>query len=214
MNEELADRPLYLVLDNLCNILHCSTPSKPQFYSALIHAGYKVSGCHANVAGFKTDAPQSVIWDILRCWCKTTSVKDRKNALHSPATALLSKTSQIEACFDILPEATPHSKIMKLSRYPLNPEVDWGPKARAKQTNRFPNLADKRKELQGKRRRDQPKQDLKQFLCKRFKRGECQFSDTCRFSHDKDTTKTKSENKEEEKTPKTDSQNTEMEVAS
>ena len=61
MQEELADRPLYYVLDNLCNILHAVTPSHAQFRSALIHAGYKVSSTHAHESGMKTDAPSTGI---------------------------------------------------------------------------------------------------------------------------------------------------------
>lgn len=59
MQEELADRPLYYVIDNLCNVLHAVTPSHVQFRSALIHAGYKVSSTHAHENGMKTDAPPS-----------------------------------------------------------------------------------------------------------------------------------------------------------
>lgn len=34
----------------------------------LQHAGYRVSGTHANPLGIKTDAPPDVLWDIMRCW--------------------------------------------------------------------------------------------------------------------------------------------------
>ncbi len=34
----------------------------------LTHAGYRVSGTHANPLGLKTDAPPEVMWDIMRCW--------------------------------------------------------------------------------------------------------------------------------------------------
>ena len=59
MSEELEEQPLYMVLDNLCNVIHCTTPSQAQFHSALINAGYMVSNTHANEGGFKTDAPVS-----------------------------------------------------------------------------------------------------------------------------------------------------------
>ena len=38
----------------------------------------------------------------------------------------------IKACFDVRPDANPKSRQLKLSRFPENPEVNWGPKARAK----------------------------------------------------------------------------------
>ena len=37
-------------------------------HSVLLHAGYQVSGTHANPLGIKTDAPPDVLWDIMRCW--------------------------------------------------------------------------------------------------------------------------------------------------
>lgn len=56
MNEELAEQPLYYVLDNLCNVIHSTTPSHAQFRSALLHAGYRVSSTHCHEAGIKTNA--------------------------------------------------------------------------------------------------------------------------------------------------------------
>lgn len=38
------------------------------FRSAVINAGYRISGTHVNPLGLKTDAPMDVIWDIMRCW--------------------------------------------------------------------------------------------------------------------------------------------------
>ena len=56
MSEELVEQPLYYVLDNLCNVIHSTTPSHAQFRSALLHAGYKVSSTHCHEAGIKTNA--------------------------------------------------------------------------------------------------------------------------------------------------------------
>lgn len=38
--------------------------------SALLHAGYQVSLSHACKNTIKTDAPATVIWDIMRCWVR------------------------------------------------------------------------------------------------------------------------------------------------
>ena len=184
MSEELQEQPLYHVLDHLCNIIHCSTPPQAEFRSALLHAGYRVSSTHANEGGFKTNAPHSVVWDVLRCWVKKNPVKARANSEHTPMHALLRKEAKIEANFETLPEATPQSKLMKLTRFPVNPEVDWGPKAKATQSNRFNDLPHKRKELQGKRQNAAKKPDPKQIPCKKYKRGECSLPDEqCKFSH-------------------------------
>ncbi|XP_066930954.1 tRNA (guanine(26)-N(2))-dimethyltransferase-like [Clytia hemisphaerica] len=184
MQEELADRPLYYVLDSLCNTLHSVTPSHAQFRSALLHAGYKVSSTHAHESGIKTDAPTSVIWDILRCWVKLHPINRKKITERAPAHIILEKDPELEASFEILKEATPKSKQMKLTRFPINPEADWGPKARAKQSTQFSSLAEKRHALQGKRTLKKTDPDFhKQFPCKRFKRGECELGTTCKYNH-------------------------------
>ena len=39
-----------------------------KFRSALLHAGYRVSITHTSAEAVKTDAPPSVVWDIMRAW--------------------------------------------------------------------------------------------------------------------------------------------------
>nr|GEU77878.1 probable tRNA (guanine(26)-N(2))-dimethyltransferase 2 [Tanacetum cinerariifolium] len=38
------------------------------FRSAVINAGYRISGTHVNPLGLKSNALMEVIWDIMRCW--------------------------------------------------------------------------------------------------------------------------------------------------
>ncbi|XP_066371264.1 uncharacterized protein [Miscanthus floridulus] len=45
--------------------------------SAIRNAGYQVSGSYVDPLALKTDAPMSVIWDIMRCWIKLRPVKHR-----------------------------------------------------------------------------------------------------------------------------------------
>lgn len=66
--QELPDIPLFLSLHNLCATLKCTSPSAVIFRSAVINAGYRISGTHVNPLGLKTDAPMDVIWDIMRSW--------------------------------------------------------------------------------------------------------------------------------------------------
>ncbi|KAJ6738680.1 N 2 N 2 -DIMETHYLGUANOSINE TRNA METHYLTRANSFERASE [Salix koriyanagi] len=68
ISEELPDVPLFLSLHNLCATLKCTSPSAVIFRSAVINAGYRISGTHVNPLGLKSDAPMDVIWDIMRCW--------------------------------------------------------------------------------------------------------------------------------------------------
>lgn len=70
--QELPDVPLFLSLHSLCATLKCTSPSAVIFRSAVINAGYRISGTHVCPLGLKTDAPMDVIWDIMRCWVSTT----------------------------------------------------------------------------------------------------------------------------------------------
>lgn len=72
-SQELHDIPLFLSLHNLCATLKCTSPSAVIFRSAVINAGYRISGTHVNPLGLKTDAPMNVIWDIMRCWVSFSS---------------------------------------------------------------------------------------------------------------------------------------------
>lgn len=69
--QELPDVPLFLSLHNLCATLKCTSPSAVIFRSAVLNAGYRISGTHVNPLGMKSDAPMDVIWDIMRCWVRT-----------------------------------------------------------------------------------------------------------------------------------------------
>ncbi|KAJ9683052.1 hypothetical protein PVL29_018865 [Vitis rotundifolia] len=75
ISEELPDVPLFLSLHNLCATLKCTSPSAVIFRSAVLNAGYRISGTHVNPLGMKSDAPMDVIWDIMRCWVKNHPVK-------------------------------------------------------------------------------------------------------------------------------------------
>ncbi|XP_065648108.1 tRNA (guanine(26)-N(2))-dimethyltransferase isoform X2 [Hydra vulgaris] len=192
--EELPDHPLYLVIDHLCNVLHSTTPSHAQFRSAVIHAGYEISSTHANQAGLKTSAPVSVIWDILRSWVKLHPVNQKKISSNSPASVILSKESKRTANFEIIQTAVPQSKMMKLLRYPENPEADWGPKSKAIKKE-FSSLSEKRQTLQGKRKAGfSDPAFYRQFPCKRFKIGICDLGINCKYSHESSTNPTDQSN--------------------
>lgn len=74
--EEISS-PLYYVLDQLCAAMHCESPTHVAFRSALLNAGYKVSYSHANQNSIKTDAPNEVVWDILKEWVKEKPINKK-----------------------------------------------------------------------------------------------------------------------------------------
>ncbi|XP_031417784.1 tRNA (guanine(26)-N(2))-dimethyltransferase isoform X2 [Clupea harengus] len=186
MTEELPDVPLYYALDHLCSTVHCNTPAMLQFRSALLHAGYRVSMSHASRNGLKTDAPPGVIWDLLRCWEKANPVKRERLSETSPAFRILSTEPTLQACFDVREDANPQSRKRHLVRFQENPQANWGPKARAKDSGGISSeLEDKRKLCQNKRKNQvTDASQLKNFPCKRFRKGTCTHGDKCCYSHE------------------------------
>lgn len=132
IKEELPDIPLYYTLTRLCATLKLESIPALKLRSALLHAGYRVSYSHACKTSVKTDAPPSVIWDILRCWAKIKPVKQERFLEGTPLKAILSKEpSQEYNLTDEHPLANPPSRKEALVRYPENPAAYWGPGCRA-----------------------------------------------------------------------------------
>eukprot|EP00055_Hartaetosiga_balthica_P008921 m.34384 g.34384 ORF g.34384 m.34384 type:complete len:593 (+) comp6527_c0_seq2:70-1848(+) len=135
--EEL-DIPLFYTINGLCGNVHCSSIPHEQFRSALGNAGYMVSPTHCTPQGIKTDAPEHVIWDIIRAWVKDNPVSSRVLEGDSPAATILSKeiTTNVDFTFNV--DVQPKSSLTSLTRYQMNPTKNWGPKSRAKGGKRKP----------------------------------------------------------------------------
>ncbi|KAJ6845640.1 putative tRNA (guanine(26)-N(2))-dimethyltransferase 2 isoform X1 [Iris pallida] len=129
ISEELHDVPLFVSLHNLCATLKCTSPSAVMFRSAVINAGYRISGSHVNPLGLKSDAPMDVIWDIMRCWVKNHPVKAQP--ADQSGTVILSKEPMLQANFARAGASLSKAQAKKVARFLPNPERHWGPKVRA-----------------------------------------------------------------------------------
>ncbi|KAK4477545.1 hypothetical protein RD792_016776 [Penstemon davidsonii] len=129
ISEELPDVPLFLSLHNLCATLKCTSPSAVIFRSAVINAGYRISGSHVNPLGLKTDAPMDVIWDIMRCWVKNHPVKAQPP--DQAGSVILAKEPVLQANFARAVSSLSKAQAKKVARFLPNPERHWGPKLRA-----------------------------------------------------------------------------------
>ncbi|KAL1360986.1 hypothetical protein HN51_006365 [Arachis hypogaea] len=129
ISEELPDVPLFLSLHNLCATLKCTSPSAVIFRSAVINAGYRISGTHVNPLGLKSDAPMDVIWDIMRCWVKNHPVKAQP--ADQAGTVILAKEPVLQANFARAVASLSKAQAKKVARFLPNPEKHWGPKVRA-----------------------------------------------------------------------------------
>lgn len=129
--EEL-DVPLYYVFDRLMSIVRVTTPPILTFRSALLNAGYEVSYSHAHKTSIKTNAPNEVIWDIVRAWEKKSPCKREKHQKNSPGLNILDSPSTIQVSLEDHPAANPASRQKGFARYQINPLPCWGPATRSK----------------------------------------------------------------------------------
>lgn len=132
IEEELHDVPLYYAVEKLCSVLKLEVVPILKFRSALLYAGHRVSFSHACKSSIKTDAPASVLWDILRCWAKTHPVKQQRFLDGTALKAILTKEpSAAYNLVDVHPNANPDSRKNSMARFPENPAAHWGPGTRA-----------------------------------------------------------------------------------
>ena len=130
-SEELEDAPLHYDLHGLAHTLKITAPTMALFRSAIINAGYKVSGVHCNQLGVKTNAPSNVLYDILKCWEKEHNASDDFKNTKSPGAAILAKEPIVQAKWTRVTGAFSKAQMAGESRFPTNPEENWGPKNRA-----------------------------------------------------------------------------------
>uniref|UniRef100_A0A6B2L1K9 tRNA (guanine(26)-N(2))-dimethyltransferase n=1 Tax=Arcella intermedia TaxID=1963864 RepID=A0A6B2L1K9_9EUKA len=126
--EELPGSPLYYNHSALCNIARLETPSLIVFRSAVLSTGHKVSASHCVPNAIKTNAPNTVIWDIIRAWNKLHPAKLANLHPESPGRKILSVEPVITVDFKERSDAKFDSG--KIPRFIKTP--GGGPKARAK----------------------------------------------------------------------------------
>jgi len=122
-----------------------------KFKSAIISQNYRVSISHCEPNSIKTDAPMSVVWDILRCWHKLHPAKLEKQQPNSVCVKILSKEPSITADFTEREDAVSKVTVPRFFKIP-----GGGPKPRASGKKRkIKSIGPNEK----KRRKLNPKQD-------------------------------------------------------
>lgn len=97
---ELQDVPFYYSPNSMSNVLHCRTPNSLLILSALHTAGYRVSETHCSAGAFKTDAPPSLVWDIMRQYIRTYLTGDaRPWTVNDPRVARALRRAQAKHTF-------------------------------------------------------------------------------------------------------------------
>ncbi|KAK1819579.1 RNA methyltransferase tRNA(m5U54)methyltransferase [Friedmanniomyces endolithicus] len=68
--ETLDSHPFFFIPSALAKVLHCVAPGEAAIKGALRHAGYRATRSHCKPGSIKTDAPWSVIWEVMREWVR------------------------------------------------------------------------------------------------------------------------------------------------
>lgn len=116
-----ANHPFFIIPSVISKTLHCISPSDASFRSALAHLGYRIGRSHTKPGSISTDAPWSVIWEIMREWVRQKAPlkedalrpgtagwgimrRDRSRVAVNEAKRLLKE--KLEGCKDIKTLAT------------------------------------------------------------------------------------------------------------
>ncbi|CAK7227230.1 RNA methyltransferase tRNA(m5U54)methyltransferase [Sporothrix bragantina] len=71
--------PFFFLPTNLAKAVHCATPGEDPLRGALLLLGYQVTRSHCKPGSIKTDAPWSVLWDIMRAFVRQKAPVKREN---------------------------------------------------------------------------------------------------------------------------------------
>lgn len=125
--ETLDHHPFFISLSALSKVLHCVAPSDASVKGALRHAGYTVTRSHCQPGSIKTDAPWSVIWEIMREWVRQKQpIKDGALKEGSAGWHIMQNAKKIEQ-----PEAATE-KANGTEAEPATPEIITEGAAKAK----------------------------------------------------------------------------------
>ncbi|ULT91512.1 hypothetical protein L3Y34_009255 [Caenorhabditis briggsae] len=132
VSEELEE-VLYYEHDQMANTVKVSVPKVQSLRSAILHAGFKVSGSHCNPRAIKTNAPMQLLWDIYRQVAKDTSVdREKRLAKESAGYHILGQPITNTINFSLHPGAIEQAKKENLVRFQCNRGKNWGPRQKAK----------------------------------------------------------------------------------
>ena len=148
LSKEELETPLFMHLPSMCKVLRTSVPPAASIRHAISRKGFRVSQSHTDPQAIKSDAPPELVWDILKLWVEKNGssigqknkVKEGDKDYSSRASAgeqILKKKAELVTVNDVDFTVKKDRFVRKgqiirpPSRYPQNPEPNWGPKARA-----------------------------------------------------------------------------------
>ncbi|KAF2487956.1 S-adenosyl-L-methionine-dependent methyltransferase [Neohortaea acidophila] len=143
--------PFFFIPSALVKVIKAQAPAENLLKGALRHAGYRATRSHCKPGSVKTDAPWTVIWEVLREWVRQRApVKEGSVKEGTPGWKILQQkredgegesgeiegsnsdppTKRLKVVFDEnLGKDKPGKRLI---RYQMNPRENWGPMSKAK----------------------------------------------------------------------------------
>ena len=125
-NEEV-DSCLMYNYSQLFSVIKCQAIPSKMMQCILLQNGFQYSDAHTTKGSFKTDAPSSFIWDVIRNWFFTQNKPIPDDPI---ASKILNKAPLFKIDFDQVKIDSKNIQKVK-GRYFNNPPY-WGPKSKAK----------------------------------------------------------------------------------
>ncbi|KAG0136969.1 N2,N2-dimethylguanosine tRNA methyltransferase-domain-containing protein [Tuber indicum] len=150
----LPNSPFFFVTNRLARTLHCEAPPLAAFRGALMRLGYTVVRSHCKPTSVKTDAPWSLIWEVMRRWVRQKPAGQGKvggamagykilkfgikeNADNGEGSARekwraekekeeMERLTALEIVFDE-GLGKDQDRVKGVVRYQVNPTANWGP---------------------------------------------------------------------------------------
>ena len=89
---QLDPSPFFFMATYLAKVIHCATPPEDAIRGALLGLGYKVTRSHCKAGSIKTNAPWSIIWEIIREYMRTEKpIKEGAVKQGTPGWNILAK---------------------------------------------------------------------------------------------------------------------------
>lgn len=99
--------PFFFIPGFLAKVIHCSTPAEDQLRGAIRSMGYLVTRSHCKPGSFKTNAPWTAVWEVMREWARQKApIKEGAVTEGSPGWKILQRTrdTQVQVACEIADE--------------------------------------------------------------------------------------------------------------
>jgi len=124
ISEEVPEVSLYYRLPALCKGLKLTPVPLRQFRGTLRALGHRVSHMHREPEAIKTDAPNAIVYDLMRLWAEEHPPKS------TPLPNILKKELTLKRPVTWVNEESQPAK--KVPKFLPNPEANWGPRKAAR----------------------------------------------------------------------------------